>query len=50
MKEIIIEEYKEKLDVKKIIQIELEKQENETKKIEELPTFEQFLKGRRFKR
>ena len=48
MKEIIIEEYKEKLDVKKIIQIELEKQENETKKIEELPTFEQFLKGGRF--
>lgn len=50
MEEIIIEKYKEKLDVKEIIQSELEKQEKETKKIEELPTFEQFLKGRRNKK
>ena len=46
MEEIVIEEYKEKLNVEKIIQSEIQKQEIEETKIEKLPTFEQFLKGR----
>lgn len=49
MEEIIIEDYKEKLNVENIMQQELKKQEIEESKKQELPTFEEFLKGRREK-
>jgi len=49
MREIQIEEYKQKLDVNKIIQKELELQEKQRNEVKKLPTFEQFLNGRRNK-
>ena len=47
MNEIIIEEYKEKLNVTNIIKKEIEKSNLTEQQKEKLPTFEEFLRGRR---
>lgn len=47
MQEIIIEEYKERLDINKIIREEIIKPNTEKAEEQRLPTFEEFLRGRK---